>query len=120
MSSGRMAKDSCPGVVEAQVGRCCLDDVTGREADVLKGSRPTAAEVANSPVFNAARDHSLGGEGGAEMPDMRQIITRLPESAMNNEEEGKRSFAGGITKLCELTRIFAVGGSHVVRRWGPF
>jgi len=116
MSSGRMAKDSCPGVVEAQVGRCCLDDVTGREADVLKGSRPTAAEVANPPVFDAARDHSLGGEGGAEMPDVRQIITRLPETAMNNEEQRKRSFTVGKPKLGELTGIIAIADPYIERR----
>jgi len=54
------------------------------------------------------------------MTDMRQIIKGLPETTMNDEEEGERSPADGESKVGELTRVFAVGGSHVVKRWGPF
>lgn len=116
MSSGRMAKDGCPGVIKAGVGRCCLDDVASCEADVLKGPRPTAARVANPPIFYVARDYSLGGEGGAEMPDVRQIILGLPKATMDNEEEGERAFTIGKPKLGELIGIIAIRDPRVENR----
>ena len=42
------------------------------------------------------------------MPDMQQIITGLPETAMDNEEQRERSLTAGKTKLSELTRITAI------------
>ena len=70
-----MTEDRRASVVEARVGRCCLGDVTGREADILKSSSPTTARVADPAIFDIACDYSLGGEGGAEMPNMCQVIT---------------------------------------------
>jgi hypothetical protein len=60
-----VAKNGCPGMVEAQVGRFCLNDIVGCEANVLEGSGPAPARVTDPPVFDVARDYSFGGEGGA-------------------------------------------------------
>jgi len=60
-----VAKDGCSGVVEALVGRCCLNDVVGCEGNVLEGSGPAPARVTDPPVFDVARDYSFRGEGGA-------------------------------------------------------
>ncbi len=70
MTTSRMSNDGCPGVVEARVGRRCLENVAGCEADILKGSRPAPAGFADPPVFYVARDYSSGGEGGAEMANV--------------------------------------------------
>ena len=117
MSSSRMAKNCCPGVVEARFGRCRLTDVTSREADVLKCSRPTAAGVSNPPVFDIARDYSFGGEGGAEMTDVRQVKARLPETTMDNKENGERTLALWEAKLSELLGVTAVRHLDVEGRW---
>lgn len=74
MSARRMAKNRSLGMIEARIGRCCLDDVVGCEADVLKSSRPASAPVADSPVFDVARDYSPGGEGRCKMSNMGQVV----------------------------------------------
>lgn len=50
------------------------------------------------------------------MPDMRQIILRPPEAAMDNKEQRKWSFTRGKSKLRELTWIITVEDPHVKRR----
>jgi hypothetical protein len=93
-----------------------LENGVGCETDVLKSSRPTTTRVADPPVFEVARDNSLRSEGGAEMPNVGQVILGLPETPVDNEEQGERSFAVGKPKLSELTRIVAVTGPQVERR----
>jgi hypothetical protein len=75
MSAGRMAKDRRRGSIEARVLRHRLENVASCETDVLKGSRPTTTGIANPPVFYAACDYSFRSEGGAEMSNVRQVIT---------------------------------------------
>jgi hypothetical protein len=108
MASGGMAYDGCPNMVEAWIVRHFLENVASCETDVLESSRPTATRVADSPVLYVACDYSLGGEGGAEMADMRQVIASLPETAVDNEEQRERSFAFRKSKLSELSRVIAV------------
>jgi hypothetical protein len=50
------------------------------------------------------------------MPDMQQIITGLPETTMDNEEQRKRSFAVGKPKFGELTGIIAIADPYIERR----
>src|SRR2546428_1200933 len=118
MATGRVANYGCPGPVEARVGRRCLEHVACCEADVLKGSRPATAGVADPPVFYIACDYSFSGEGGAEMPDVRQVISGLPETAMDDEKQRERSIALGKSKFSELVRVTAVANSHVEKRRG--
>ncbi len=44
--------------------------------------------VSETPVFEAARDCSLAGEGGAEMANVPEVIGGLPETTMNNNGKG--------------------------------
>jgi hypothetical protein len=50
------------------------------------------------------------------MPDMRQVITGLPETTMDNEEQWEWSLTFGKPKLRELIGIGAVGNMRVERR----
>jgi hypothetical protein len=111
-----MANYGCPSQVETWVRVHCLENVASSEVDIQKSSRPTTTPVADPPVFYAARDYSSRGEGSAEMPDMQQIITGLPETTMDNEEQRKWSFAVGKPKLGELTRIIAIPDPYIERR----
>lgn len=113
MTAGRMPKDGRSGVVEARVRRCRLHNVAGCEADVLKGSRPAAPWVADPPVFYVARDHSFGGEGGAEMTDMRQVVHGLPETTMNYEEHRERSLTFRKSKLSELIWVIPISDPFI-------
>jgi hypothetical protein len=116
MSTGRVPDDGCVGGVEARIIRHRLKNTVGRKTDVLKGSRPTATRVADPPVFDIARDYSSRGEGSAEMPDMQQIITGLPETTMYYEKQREWSFAVGKPELSELTRIIAIADPYIERR----
>src|SRR5260370_19687953 len=116
MDYGGMAYYGCTDVVEAGIVRHFLENVAGCETDVLKGSWPAAAGVADPSVFEVACDNSLRSEGGAEMPNVGQVILGLPETSVDNEEQRERSFALGKPKLSELTRIVAVMGPQVERR----
>ena len=116
MTAGRMAYDCRPGSIEARVLRHRLENVASCESNVLKSSRPTTARVADSLVLYVARDYSLGSEGGAEMPNMRQVIDGPPETTMNNKEQRERSLTIGKPKLSELARIIAIADPHVETR----
>jgi len=70
MAAGRMTDDGRQGRVDARVSRHRLKNVASSETDVLKGSRPTTSRVAEPPIFYVARDYPLGGQGGAEMPNV--------------------------------------------------
>jgi hypothetical protein len=102
--------------VETWVRRHCLNNVASSEVDVLKSSRPTTTWVADPSVFYIARDYSLRGEGGTEMPDVRQVVNGLPETAVDNEEQREGSLTVGKSKLSELTRIIAIADPHIERR----
>src|SRR6266852_2453461 len=116
MTAGRMTNDRCPGSIEARVLGHDLENVASRETDVLKGSRPAATGIADPPVFYVARDYSFGSEGGAEMPNMRQVINRLPETTMDNKEQRERSLTVRKSKLSELIGIGTIANLHIERR----
>jgi len=95
-----------------------LENGVGCETDVLKSSRPTTTRVADPPVFEVARDNSLRSEGGAEMPNVGQVILGLPETAVDNEEQGERSFSVWKPEICELIGITAIMGPLIEWRRG--
>src|SRR6266852_6665761 len=111
-----MAYDRCPGSIEARVLRHRLENVVSCETDVLKGSWPAAAGIANPPVFYVARDYSFASEGSAETSNMRQVIDGLPETTVDNKEQRERSLAVGKSKLSELIGIGTIAALHIERR----
>jgi hypothetical protein len=111
-----MAYDRCPGSIEARVLRYRLENVVSCETDVLKGSWPAAAGIANPPVFYVARDYSFVSEGGAEMSNMRQVVDGLPETTVDNKEQRERSLTVGKSKLSELIGIGSIADLHIERR----
>ena len=119
MTTGRMANDRRPKGIEARVLFHRLENVAGCETDVLKGSRPTATGIPDPPVLYVAGDYSLGGEGGAEMPNMRQFIDRLPETTVDNKEHRERSLTLRKSKLSELIWVSAIRSPYIEKRWGP-
>ena len=91
--------------------------MVGREADVLKRSRPATAGISEPSVFEVAGDDSFAGKGSAEVADMRQVICGLPETAVNHEQEREWSPAIGEAQLSEVLRILTVLDAFVeVRR----
>ncbi len=111
-----MAYDRCTGSIEARVLRHRLENVVSCETDVLKGSWPAAAGIANPPVFYVARDYSFASEGSAETSNMRQVIDGLPETTVDNKEQRERSLAVGKPKLSELIGIGTIADLRIERR----
>ena len=100
-------------MVEAWVRRCCLDNFAGCEADVLKGSRPAPSRVSDPSVFYVTCDNSFGGESGAEMTDVRQVVDGLPETTMDDKEDREGSLAFRKSKLSELIWGIAIADPFV-------
>src|SRR2546427_12862086 len=119
MTTGRMSNDRCPRLVEAWINGQILENVASGEANVVKSSGSTTARVSDPPVFYVGGDNSRRCEGGAEMADVREVILGLPETAVDNEEQWKRSFALGKPELSELARIIAIANPNVEKRWAP-
>jgi len=93
-----------------------LENVVSCETDVLKGSWPAAAGIANPPVFYVARDYSFASEGSAETSNMRQVIDGLPETTVDNKEQRERSLTVRKSKLSELIGIGTIADLHIERR----
>jgi hypothetical protein len=93
--------------------------VVGREADILKRSRPAAARVSQPSVFEVAGDDSFAGEGGAEVANMVQVICGLPETAMDYEQEREGSLAIREAQLSKVLRIWAVLNTPMEGRRRP-
>jgi hypothetical protein len=63
--------------------------VVSSEADIMKGTRPATTRVSEPSIFEIAGDDSFAGEGSTEITNVLQVICRLPETAMDYEQERK-------------------------------
>src|SRR5260370_32790891 len=115
-----MANYRCPRSIEARVLRHRFENAVSCETDVLKGSWPAAAGIANPPVFYVARDYSFVREGSAQTSNMQQVIDGLPETTVDNKEQRERALANRKPKLNELININSVPDARVERRRCPF
>ncbi len=51
------------------------------------------------------------------MSYMREVITGLPETTMDNEEQWERSLAAGKSQVRKLTIVIAIADPYVERWW---
>ena len=51
------------------------------------------------------------------MSYMRQVITGLPETTMDNEEQWERSLAAGKSQVRKLTIVITIADPYVERWW---
>ena len=80
----------------------------GREANILKSSRPATTRISEPSIFEVAGNDSLTGEGRADVANVRQVICRLPETAMDHEQERERSPANREAQLSKVLRIMTI------------
>jgi hypothetical protein len=93
--------------------------VVSREADILKGPRPATARISESSIFEIAGDDSLAGEGSAEVTNMLQVISGLPETAMDYEQDWEGSRAVRYAQLGKMLRTLAVLDTFMKGWWRP-
>src|SRR5579862_393860 len=100
---------------------CALHQKVVRRADVSEGLRPSSARISNSTIFEVGRGQPLGGESGAQVAGMIQVVLCTPVSAVDVDDERKRP---GV--LCRSRRqpqidkliwIRPVGDPSVRGRW---
>src|SRR6266571_6314520 len=51
------------------------------------------------------------------MSYVRQVVTGLPETTMDNEEQWERSLAAGKSQVRKLTMVIAIADPYVERWW---
>lgn len=86
-------------------------------AKIMECSRPSAALVANAPVFDIQGRNAGLLQSVAEMPCVREIVFRAPVAAVNEKHELIRAFASRDTYVDELIGIIAVRNAQIgIRR----
>src|SRR5579864_8321937 len=60
--------------------------------DVFKRARPSSTGIAHTPILHVPRRVTGLGQRGTQMSSMSQVVTRPPESAMDVDHHGMRSW----------------------------
>ena len=86
-------------------------------AKIVERSRPSAARIANAPVFDVVCRDAGHFQSMAEMARVREIVFRAPVAAMNEKHDWMRPIAFGQANIHKLIRVLAVGEAQIgVRR----
>src|ERR1051326_594499 len=99
--------------VEVQiVFSCDLTEVLAARLDIVQCSRPTAAFVADAPIFETPGCKSRLIQSDAQMTDVIEIVSGTPKAAVNNDHDRIWTATIGQTQLPELQRVTAVANAH--------
>jgi hypothetical protein len=71
-------------------------------AHIVERAGPSAAVIADAPIFQAPGRDALAGQSGAKVGNVRQIVTRPPVSAVNHDRDWVRAGSGGEAQFGEL------------------
>ena len=82
-------------------------------ADVLKGSGPSAAGVANATVFDVPGCDAGLFERMAKMSSISEIVFGAPVAAVNEEDDWMRAFSAGDANVDKLIWILAVSEAQI-------
>src|SRR5262249_44844208 len=105
LASGGMPCEHDPLGIERPVADE-IQDVGDAQVDVLLRSRPAASGIADPAVFEAPRRDSRLGQSDAQVPRMCEVVDRLPEAAVDYDDERKRPVSGGReAQVAELQRL---------------
>jgi len=93
-----------------------LTQMIGAGRNVLEGAGPTAAVVAEAPIFKIPGGEPVGGEIGgdgtyeiqSDSPVVEFSEFGDPAAAVNNDDDGMRPYAGRNAQFAELQRAGAV------------
>jgi hypothetical protein len=115
VSAGGVADSDDSAKVEL-VLRSDLTQMIGAGRNVLEGAGPTAAVVADAPIFEIpggeAVSGEIGGNGAHEIQSDGAVIEFSefgnPAAAVNNDDDGMRPPAGRDAQFAELQRDAAV------------
>src|SRR5947209_3396141 len=86
--------------------------------NVVQGSGPSSPRISDPTILKVPGCNAGLFERCAKMSGVQQIVLRLPESAMDKNQEGMRSPSGGYAQIPELNLIGAVGNTRVSLRSG--
>src|SRR2546423_8427139 len=86
-------------------------------ADIFEGSRPAAAWITNSTIFNVPGCEPGFGQGCAQMTSVGQIIFGTPVAAVNKKHHWMRALPCWNSQINKLIRIWAVRNPQIGFRW---
>jgi len=108
-------QDLC-GVEVVALGN--LWQVTIGIANVFKSAGPASAGVADAAVLDVPGGDAFGGQRGAQVSGVGEVILGTPEASVNIHNHRKRAFRLRQAQVRELTGIGAVRETRVRgRRW---
>jgi len=118
VSAGGVADSDDAAEVELAL-RGNLTQMIGPGRNVLEGAGPTAAVVAEAPIFEIPGGEPVGGEIGGDRtyeiqsdgPVVEFSEFGDPAAAMNNDDDGMRPSAGRNAQFAELQRASAVSNA---------
>src|SRR5205807_6341035 len=77
--------------------------------NVLNRSGPSAAGIADPPVFEVERRDARRSQGFAQVSGVREVILRPPKATVDVQQNGMRSLRAGETHFKKLVRVGAIG-----------
>ncbi len=107
VSTGRVS-DRDDAVSVDVVAACVVERKSARQGNVLERARPASARIADPPVLDVPGCDSGGGQGRAEMAEMRQVVAIAPEAAVDRDCAGVRPGSIRHPQVSELERLGAV------------
>src|SRR5260221_5543280 len=81
--------------------------------DVLKCSGPAAAGIAYATVFDVPGCDTSFFQRGAKMSSIGQIVLRAPIAAVDEKDNGMRTFSRGKANIHELVWVLAVRKTEI-------
>ena len=94
-----------------------LGEVLGPGSDVFEGSWVASSRLADAAVFETPGGVACFGDGSAEVGGVGQVVLRLPETSVDEDDDWVGARACGETEFSELVGVGAVGYA-LAGRWG--
>src|SRR5712671_1903218 len=114
MAAGRVSGDAELFEIEFGKGIVFMREqgVVGA-ADVLKCSGPAAAGIADATVFDVPGCDADFFQRGTKMPGISEIVLRAPVAAVDEEDNGMRTFSRGKANVDELIRVLPIRETQI-------
>jgi len=90
---------------------------SGSVADIFERSWVAASRLANPSIFETPGCEPSFGEGSAKVGCVGQVVLRLPETSVDEDDDGVGARACGEAKFSKLVGVGPVGDA-LARRWG--
>src|SRR5713226_5387686 len=106
-----MSHHDQPVEVQMESGMFLLNKAVGR-ADVLKRTGPSAAGIADSPVFDVEGRDARGSQRFAQVSGVREVVLRPPKAAVDVQQNGVRLLSA---RQADFKKLIGIGAIRDMR-----